>query len=409
MKKKLLIVTPHFYPEHFRINELAEKFTEVYDVTVWSNIPNYPKGRYFEGYGIFRKRKEIINGVRVSRIFELPRLKGKVFLALNYLSFMFFGIMKAWTNQEKFDVVMTYGLSPVYSVIPANIVAKKQRIKHYLYVLDLWPSSFKTVTGISDKNWLYRKVLKHSRRIYSKATVIGGTSKLFEEYLVNLGINFETEYEYVPNHAEDVFNNEIIEFKRYKEHGDKTKILFAGNIGEAQNLRSLIDISRILKEREVTDIVFQIVGDGSYKGQMIKDINAFNLNMYFDFYGRLDVKYMPYFYEKADILFLSLVDSEDIRRTLPGKVQGYIASKKPILAIISGESEMVLNEYGNSLVVNKLGESTLEKLYNFIDKIKSESIEYDPGFYEKNYTLEIISKKHIDILMRLTEKSDEIV
>ena len=65
-RKRVLIVSQYFYPESFRINELAyELVKRDYHVDVLTSIPNYPEGKYYKGYGLFRKRKEVYNGVTV--------------------------------------------------------------------------------------------------------------------------------------------------------------------------------------------------------------------------------------------------------------------------------------------------------------------------------------------------------
>ena len=87
--EKILICTNHFYPETFRVNDIAFNFAEKgYDVTVLTAIPDYPKGKFFDGYGIFSRRCEKVKGVKVIRGFAIPRGNGNTFrIVLNYLSF----------------------------------------------------------------------------------------------------------------------------------------------------------------------------------------------------------------------------------------------------------------------------------------------------------------------------------
>ena len=93
---RVLLVTQYFYPENFKSNDVAfELARRGYDVTVLTGLPNYPGGKVFDGYGIFRKRKETINGVKVLRTLVVPRGKGGgVRLALNYMSWAF--IASVW-------------------------------------------------------------------------------------------------------------------------------------------------------------------------------------------------------------------------------------------------------------------------------------------------------------------------
>ncbi len=109
---KLLIVTPHFYPENFKVNDMAfELQKRGHDVSVMTAIPDYPEGRFYKGYGIFKKRRESINGVKVHRSLIIPRHSGSSFwLAMNYLSYTFFASLKSlWFGiAKKYDACLLY-------------------------------------------------------------------------------------------------------------------------------------------------------------------------------------------------------------------------------------------------------------------------------------------------------------
>ena len=71
---KILVITNHYWPEEFKITELAENLVaKGHEVTVMSGIPNYPAGKFFPGYGLFSKRKEEKNGVKIHRMPLIPR------------------------------------------------------------------------------------------------------------------------------------------------------------------------------------------------------------------------------------------------------------------------------------------------------------------------------------------------
>ena len=92
---RILLVTQYFYPEVFKSNDLAfELVKRGHQVDALVGIPNYPEGKYFKGYGIFKKRHEVVNGVNVYRVFQTPRGKGGWRLPVNYFSFVFFGCLR---------------------------------------------------------------------------------------------------------------------------------------------------------------------------------------------------------------------------------------------------------------------------------------------------------------------------
>ena len=87
----ILVVTPHFYPENFRINDFAEEFVKRgHDITVLTAVPDYPDGQFHEGYGIFKQSRELYKGIKIFRAPLIPRGSGtNIRLALNYISFLY--------------------------------------------------------------------------------------------------------------------------------------------------------------------------------------------------------------------------------------------------------------------------------------------------------------------------------
>ena len=121
-KQHLLILTNHFYPEDFRVNDVAfELAKRNYDVTVITAIPDYPQGKYFDGYSIFKKRREKTHGVNVIRLFIIPRGRGGTLrLTLNYLSYLISSLLFVFFHsfQVRYDVVLVHMTSPFFITLP---------------------------------------------------------------------------------------------------------------------------------------------------------------------------------------------------------------------------------------------------------------------------------------------------
>ena len=107
--KHILVVSQYYWPEAFRINDMCAQWVKRgYKVTVLTGIPNYPYGKYFDGYGLFKKRREQHEGVDIIRIPLIARGKGSVGMALNYLSFVVSGFFwKSFTNSMQYSTYMT--------------------------------------------------------------------------------------------------------------------------------------------------------------------------------------------------------------------------------------------------------------------------------------------------------------
>jgi glycosyltransferase involved in cell wall biosynthesis len=141
---------------------------------------------------------------------------------------------------------------------------------------------------------------------------------------------------YLPQYAESSFTSEECE----KKLDDIVNVMFAGNIGAAQSVETIIKASAIC--RDITNLRWHIVGDGS-EYDACRSL-AEELGAPVIFYGRRPVEEMPRFYSMADAMLVTMKKDPTISLTLPGKVQSYMAAAKPIIGCIDGETDMIINE-----------------------------------------------------------------
>ena len=170
----ILVVTPHFYPENFRINDFAEAFTRRgHEISVLTGVPDYPEGKFYDGYGLFKKNREIYNGIKIYRAPLIPRGSGSnIRLALNYISFVIGGIFTSlFMMKNEFDIVFVFEPSPITVGIPAIFIKKIKKIPLCFWVLDLWPESVVSAGNLKSSfiprilNPIVRFIYKHSDRI----------------------------------------------------------------------------------------------------------------------------------------------------------------------------------------------------------------------------------------------------
>jgi len=141
---KILIITQYFWPENFKINDLAESFQKNgHNITVLTGIPNYPEGRFYDGYGLFKPKKESYKNIKIIRSWLIPRGKGNSLrLFLNYFSYAFFASIASLVRlKSEYDVVFVFEVSPVTVGIPAVVLKKFRKIPIFFWVQDLWPES----------------------------------------------------------------------------------------------------------------------------------------------------------------------------------------------------------------------------------------------------------------------------
>lgn len=385
---KILVVCQYYYPEPVRITDICEELVEMgHEVTVLTGVPNYPMGTIYEGYRGKAHREEKINGVNIIRCFTIGRRTGIFWRILNYFSYPLSSGMKVKKLDKDFDVVFVNQLSPVMMAHAAIKYKKRYHKKMVLYCLDLWPESME-VGGIKKGTILYKIFHLVSQKIYLQVDKLMVTSRMFDEYFYNeFGIP-KNEIAYLPQYAEIFFEN--VEGKLKQEEG--YHLMFAGNIGVAQSVNTIIEAAYILKEHK--DIFFHIVGDGIALENCQKLVEKYKINSV-KFYGRKPVNEMPEFYDMADAMLVTMIDNPTISKTLPGKVQTYMAAAKPIIGAINGETQYVIESAkcgycGKAESPKELAENILKFVIS--DK-KDEYAKNAREYYQKNFTKEKFMNK----------------
>jgi glycosyltransferase involved in cell wall biosynthesis len=331
---KILLVSQYYYPERFKVTELAEElFRRGYEVNVLTGLPNYPEGKVLSEYRYGKNRKQLINGVNVIRVPLIGRKSGKFFLSLNYLSFALTSSIKAMFLPKDYDLVLVYQLSPILMALPAIIVKRMRHIPMVMYTFDLWPDSITTL-GIKQDSLFFRIVSKISRWIYRQADVQWVSSVSFNEYL-NRFTGLGKEIIHLPQYAEDQFQ------LTPKEAQQEFICVFAGNMGKAQSIDTILYAAKLLEEE--SDIHFELVGSGSDADRLKELAKSMNLkNVHFA--GSQPLEKMPDFYQTADVFLITLFDDPVVSLTLPGKVQTYLASGRPVVGAVNGETAHVITE-----------------------------------------------------------------
>lgn len=347
---KICIFTNHFYPEDFKVNDIAFEMQKIgHEVTVITAIPDYPSGKFFNGYGYKEKREEIVNGVKVIRLFTIPRGNGGGKRLL--IQYMAYHMSSTWysllhSSKPKYDLVFVHETSPFFIGNPAARIAKKQHIPLIFWTLDLWPESITAAAGIKSKFIIF-PLIKMVQSIYNKCDKILIGSKGYEKNICEKG-NFKNKMIYFPNWSETTdMPSDTSSYESVKPFSDQKEndfiFLFAGNLGVSQNIECIISASIEFRNQE--NIKFVFIGDGRDKNnlQLIAEQEGL-LNTTVFFPGRFPLESMPYFMSKASALLVSLKDEEIFNLTVPSKVQFYMAQGKPIIAMLNGDGADLINE-----------------------------------------------------------------
>lgn len=342
MGKHILVISQYFYPEQFRINDMcAEWVKRGYKVTVLTGYPNYPEGKFYDGYGWHKRTRQRWKGVDIIRIPLTARGQGAVKLALNYFSFVASGFIWAFTTRIKADYVFTFEVSPMTQALIGVWYSKRRKIPNYLYVQDLWPENVEIVTGIHSP-LIIKPIEAMVNHIYKHCDIIFATSPSFVKEIQKRVKNNKNKVKYLPQYAEEFYKP--VERKPVPEipNDDSFKIIFTGNIGKAQGLEILPKTAKLLKSKE--NVKFVIVGDGRDKDNFLKQIADNGVQDMFIMIDRQPPERIPEMLAACDAAFISFMPDPLFEKTIPAKLQSYMACGMPIIAAASGETKRIIEE-----------------------------------------------------------------
>lgn len=341
---RILVVTQYFWPENFRVNDLVKEWVQRgHRVTVLTGIPNYPAGRVFDAYRAEPDAFHDYEGARVVRVPILPRGTGGLRLMLNYLSFVLgASVFGPWRLRGVLaDVIFVFEPSPVTVGLPAVWLGKIKKTPVVFWALDLWPETLNAI-GVVRSPRVLRWVGYMVRFIYNRCTLVLGQSRSFLSSIANYCDN-KAKIRYFPSWAEEVFLDENVQpAPEIPEMVDGFTVVFAGNIGEAQDMPAVLDAAERLKD--CSAIRWVIVGDGRKSNWLQSEIVRRGLDKQVLLPGRFSVERMPSFYAHADALLVSLKRDPVFSMTIPGKVQSYLMAGVPLLGMLDGEGAAVIRD-----------------------------------------------------------------
>lgn len=344
----ILVVSQYFWPENFRVNDLVTELCQRgHRVTVLTGYPNYPSGTIFADYQAAPERFRRYGDAPVERVPMLPRGSGSMRLILNYLSFaLSAALLGSWRLRGRaFDALFVFEPSPITVGLPAVLLRRLKRAPLSFWVLDLWPETLEAIGAIRSP-WILRAVGRMVRFIYQRCDLILAQSKSFIPQIRRY-CPAGARVEYFPSWSDAGFHFSSVKAAPEVPTADGVfSVMFAGNIGEAQDFPAILDAA----EATQGDVVrWLIVGDGRVACWAREEVRRRGLEKRVLFFGQHPVERMPSFFKHADALLVSLKDSSIFAMTIPGKLQSYLAAGIPILAMLNGEGAEIVSRAGAGL------------------------------------------------------------
>ena len=395
---KIFVVSQIFAPTPFRINDMVEQWSMMgHDVTVLTGLPDYGSKTIPKAFRWFRKRHESVCGADVYRVGTTARRSGVFWRALNYLSFWIKGVIWTFWHHPEADVIFSYQTSPVFQLYPAVRLAKKCKKPLIVYCLDLWPESLKA-WGVGDQHLLYRWTKKRSINCYRAAQQLVVSSPGFLPYLNELGLDI-ARCSYIPQYAESIYFNIV---PKTKPQGEVLRFLYAGNLGEIQDLRPFWSAFKGLGHR---NFCIDVVGDGSLMAVQQQAVIDAGLEPYVTFHGRRSAEDVLAFYEAADILLLPLMSEGGIGATIPAKLQAYLAAGRPILGMAPPACQEIIQLSGSGLCVDCGDHAALEEKLTWLTEQRDALLDMGQAgraYAQNHYQSDLVMAQWTDCLNNVT-------
>jgi hypothetical protein len=370
---KILIVSQYFWPEQFKITDLALGLKDKFELDVLTGYPNYPDGSIYTEFKKNRKSFNKLKNINIIRVPIFPRKNNKLFLFLNYLSFMISSSLYImFLLKKKYNLVFTYQTSPISAGICSIILKKIKKIKHIMWVQDLWPDTFNNVISQEKnvdvfKSKLIQRLIKNfSFYVYRNCDLLIAQSEGIKRKL-NIYLKKKVPIDVVRNWAEkdyDIFYNpKNLDYpkKKIKDFD----IIVTGNIGIAQDIESIFKCIKLTNKYD-KNIRWIFLGKGSMFKWLDSQKKKFHLNNLY-LLGSKPEKLMNAYYNLSNALLVSLKAGPAYEVVVPSRFVTYLKSSKPILGMINGETNNIINE-------NKVGFSCKSgnylELFRNIKKLK---------------------------------------
>ena len=327
------------------LQELAQTLmVRGHEVEVLTGFPNYPSGKLYPGYTLCLRQHETIAGVPVARVPLYPNhSRSGIQRVFNYLSFALSAALLGKGAVKSPDVIFVYH-PPLTISIPAYVLSRLWKVPFVYQIQDMWPETLRA-TGMLNNSVALAAVGKFARWVYAKAAAICVISPGFRRNLLEKGVP-DDRIHITSNWVDpDTYPVAEADSELARELGLEGyfNIMFAGNLGEAQGLESVLGAAQLLQDIPAVQFVF--VGSGVAGPRLRKIVQDKGLTNVL-FLGRYQAARMPALYALADVLLIHLRDDPLFRITIPSKTYAYLASGKPIVAAVAGDAADVVVDAG---------------------------------------------------------------
>tara|TARA_Y100000389_G_C17467900_1_gene527396 strand:- start:59 stop:1282 length:1224 start_codon:yes stop_codon:yes gene_type:complete len=405
----ILISSLHFYPEIFRINDIAQYLSKngKNNIYILTGLPNYPKGKLYKDYE--NKSLKWKNEHHIKEIVRVPIiLRGNgssLRIILNYLSFILMAPIYGFFlfRKKKINVILTYATSPIFQSIPTIILGKIFNCTTFLWVQDLWPDNLVYIKNVKNKFFLRCLNLLVSK-IYNLNNILIAQSNSYKKIIKDRS-NYKKVF-FIPQPGPTLNK---INYKKNNKNTNKKKIqiLYFGNIGKAQSIETLIETSVKLQSLN-KKILIKCIGEGSEKKRLIKIKKIKKLN---------NLKIMSYKHRKeldkiimqSDALLITMKKGYGFESVIPGRLIHYFMTGLPIIGAADGEVSRAINKSKSGFCTNSENSMRLSELivkFSNMSERKIKNLQVNSlKYYKKNFDINIVGEKFIKLFRKYSKEN----
>jgi colanic acid biosynthesis glycosyl transferase WcaI len=322
------------------------------DVTVITGTPNYPTGNVYPGYKLRWHERRQMGSTKVHIVALYPSHDGNsIKRILNYVSFFFTGIIRMLLLARRADVLYAYH-PPLTVPLAAVLVGKLTRRRCIVEVQDLWPESL-GATGMADSQFIVRIVGALAGFVYRNADVVIAQSEGFRTAIIDRGAKpdrVHVVYNWANEAApDDQTESEPSAPKLRRPGADEFHLLYAGNLGPAQDLPTLLTAAELLQEQNAA-VRIHLMGSGQSEAALKSQTEDRDLRNV-TFHPLQPRNQVGAALAQADALLVILKDDPLFAITVPSKTQSSLASGRPIVMAVTGEAATLVTEAGAGVTV----------------------------------------------------------
>ncbi len=402
---RILLLTQWFDPEPtFKGLVFAKQLqAEGHQVEVVTGFPNYPKGKLYDGYKLRWLQRELVDGVRINRVPLYPSHDGSgVKRAFNYISFAITSCLFGLFFMRKPQVIYAYH-PPLTVGMSAALIGFFRRVPVVYDIQDMWPDTLQA-TGMLNNKKALALVARICQWVYRRASALVVLSPGFKQILLARGVPAE-KVSVIYNWCDASSLTDVKSTNKMPEPMvGRFNVVFAGTMGKAQALESVLKAARLVQDVNVR-VQFVFVGGGT-EVESLKKISQELLLNNVVFMPQMPMSEIGQVLNAADVLLVHLRDDPLFSITVPSKTQAYMAVGKPILMGVSGDAATLISQADCGVTVQPESELGIAAaVLKFVGMPQDELLEMGQRgarYYQNELSLEIGTKKFVEVFLAVS-------